>query len=151
MYGNNCSLIKVDWLAAGIALRVVGAVVFSSGVGVKFAQSSSQWEARADTRRNVPNLAHPIRTKETWTKYTPLTLLSQRKLALSARNTLLHCKIIGAPKKLKKWLRTLFRPRTNHTCYQKQNPFRYIYTVPLKVHKIEIFLSSILKFVLFLY
>jgi hypothetical protein len=41
-------LIKVDWLAASIALRVFGAVlVVSSGVGVKFAQTSSQWEARA--------------------------------------------------------------------------------------------------------
>ncbi len=38
-----CSFIKVDWLATCIALRVVGAVL-----GVKFAQSSSQWEARAD-------------------------------------------------------------------------------------------------------
>jgi hypothetical protein len=58
MYGYNRYLIKVDWLAAGIALRVVGAVVFSSGVGLKFAQSSSQWEARADTRRNDLNLAN---------------------------------------------------------------------------------------------
>jgi hypothetical protein len=35
-----------------IALRVVGAVLhwlFSSGVGVNLAQSSSQWEAKADT------------------------------------------------------------------------------------------------------
>ena len=41
-------LTKVDWLAACIALRVVGAVlVVSFDVGVKFAQSSSQWEARA--------------------------------------------------------------------------------------------------------
>ncbi len=32
--GDKCSLIKVDWLAACIAIRVVGAVlVFSSGVG----------------------------------------------------------------------------------------------------------------------
>jgi hypothetical protein len=39
----NCSLIKVDWLAACIALRVVGAVlVVFLGRGVKFAQSSSQ-------------------------------------------------------------------------------------------------------------
>ena len=42
----NCVLIKVDWLAACIALRVVGIELV---VGVKFAQSSSQWEARADT------------------------------------------------------------------------------------------------------
>jgi hypothetical protein len=35
---------------ACIALRVVGAVlVVSFGVGKKFAQSFSQWEARADT------------------------------------------------------------------------------------------------------
>jgi hypothetical protein len=40
----NCSLIKVIWLAACIPLRVVGAVLV---VGVKCAQSSSQWEARA--------------------------------------------------------------------------------------------------------
>ncbi len=38
-------MIKVDWLAACIALGVVGAVlVVSSGISVKFAQSSSQWE-----------------------------------------------------------------------------------------------------------
>jgi hypothetical protein len=48
----NCELIKVDWLAACTAIRVVGAVLF-----VLFAQSSSQWEARADTGRNVPNPA----------------------------------------------------------------------------------------------
>jgi hypothetical protein len=41
-------LIKVDWLAACIALKVVGSVfVISYGVGVQFAQTSSQWEARA--------------------------------------------------------------------------------------------------------
>jgi hypothetical protein len=46
------SLTKVYWLDACIALGVVGAVQYwsiSSGVGVKFAQSSSQWEARADS------------------------------------------------------------------------------------------------------
>jgi hypothetical protein len=37
-------MIKVDWLDACIALRILGA-----GVGVKFAQSASRWEARADT------------------------------------------------------------------------------------------------------
>ncbi len=43
------SLIKVDWLDACIALRVVELYwLFSSGVRVKFAQSPSQWEARAD-------------------------------------------------------------------------------------------------------
>jgi hypothetical protein len=60
-----------------------------------------------------------------------LTLLSQRKLALTARNTLLLQKIIVAPKKFKKWPRPLFRPKTNHTCRQKPNPSRV--TVPLIV------------------
>jgi hypothetical protein len=41
---------KVDWLAACIALRVVGAVlVVFLRLDVKFAQSFIQWEARADT------------------------------------------------------------------------------------------------------
>jgi hypothetical protein len=45
----NCALIKVDWLAACIALRMVGAVVVvSSGVGVKICTILQQWEARAD-------------------------------------------------------------------------------------------------------
>jgi hypothetical protein len=39
----------MDWLAACIVLRMVGAeLVIYSVVGVKFAQSSSQWEVRAD-------------------------------------------------------------------------------------------------------
>jgi hypothetical protein len=49
----------------------------------------------------------------------PLTLLSQRKLSLTARNTPLALKkVTGAPKKLK----------TDHACHQKLNPFRE--TVP---------------------
>jgi hypothetical protein len=43
-------MIKVDWLAACNALEWLALYwSFSSGVGVKFAQSFSQWEARADT------------------------------------------------------------------------------------------------------
>ncbi len=47
----NCTLRKVDRLVAYIALRVVAAYwPFPSGVGIKFAQSSSQLEERkADT------------------------------------------------------------------------------------------------------
>jgi hypothetical protein len=47
----NCVLTKLDWLAACIALRVslFAVWLFFSGVGVKFAQSSSQWEASSDT------------------------------------------------------------------------------------------------------
>jgi hypothetical protein len=43
----------------------------------------------------------------------------------------LQYKILGAPKKFKKWPCPLFRPKTNHTCHQKQNPSRK--TVPLNV------------------
>jgi hypothetical protein len=105
---------------------------FSSGVGVKFAQSSIQWEARADTWRNVPNPAdqQATRSKETWIN-PPLTFLSQWKLALSARNIghFLLYKIIGASN-LKKWLHPLFWSITHYACPQKPNPFRE--TVPLR-------------------
>jgi hypothetical protein len=81
----NFALIKVDWLAALIAVRVVGTVfVIFLGVGVQFAQPSSQWEARAE----MSEALRPIRIKETWTKYTSQTLLSQLNLALTVRNTL---------------------------------------------------------------
>jgi hypothetical protein len=51
----QCALIKVDWLAAGI--RVVSAVfVISPGVGVQFAHSSSQWEARNATEEKSQTL-----------------------------------------------------------------------------------------------
>ncbi len=66
----------------------------------------------------------PIRSKETWTKNTPLTLLSQRKLSLAVRNTLCVIKSLEHLKKFKKWPCPLFRPRTNYTCYQKPNPSR---------------------------
>jgi hypothetical protein len=45
--------------------------------------------------------------------------LGQRKLALTARNTLLRYKFIEATKKFKKWPRPLFRPITNYTCHKK--------------------------------
>ncbi len=59
-----------------------------------------------------------------WNKYTPLTLLSQRKLELIARNThsALYCKIIRAPKKFKDW--PLFRPTVKLTMLNKPNPSR---------------------------
>jgi hypothetical protein len=54
----------VDWLASCIALRVVGVVliIFLRRWRKKFAQSSSQWEARADTFSSgvgVRNLHNP--------------------------------------------------------------------------------------------
>ncbi len=48
-----------------------------------------------------------------------LTLLSQRKLALTARNTPFALKNHLAPKKFQKGPRPLVRPKTNHTCHQK--------------------------------
>jgi hypothetical protein len=42
MYGYNCSLIKVDWLAAGIALWLALYWSFSSGVGVKYPPSNGK-------------------------------------------------------------------------------------------------------------
>jgi hypothetical protein len=76
---------KVDWLAACIALGDVGTVLI---VFLNIAQSSSQWEAWADTKNKRSKHCQPIRRKETLTKYTPLTVLNQRKLALTARNKL---------------------------------------------------------------
>ena len=62
-------------------------------------------------------------------KHTSLTLLSQRKLALTTKIAqFLRYTINGATKKLKK-PRPLLRPRTNRTCHQKPNPSRE--TVPL--------------------
>jgi hypothetical protein len=41
---------KVDWLAAELHYKLLALHwLFSSGGGVKFAQSSTQWEARAYT------------------------------------------------------------------------------------------------------
>ncbi len=79
--------------------------------------------------KKCPKPCWPIRSKDTWTKYTPLTLISQCRLALIVRNTLLAFKIIGTPKKFKIWPHTLLRPRTNHTWHQKPIPSRE--TVPL--------------------
>jgi hypothetical protein len=43
----NCALIKVDWLAACIALRVIGAVFFIFLRRWRtIAQPSSQWQAK---------------------------------------------------------------------------------------------------------
>ncbi len=58
MWRTYWSLKKVDWLDACIALRVVGVVLVTFlRRWHKISQSSSQWEARADTWRNLPNTA----------------------------------------------------------------------------------------------
>jgi hypothetical protein len=68
----NCALIKVDWLAACMALRVVGAVlVIVLRRWRKICTILRQWEARIHTWRNVPKPCWPIRSKETWTGPVP--------------------------------------------------------------------------------
>jgi hypothetical protein len=61
---------------------------FSSGIGVRFAQSSSKWEAQTDIPEEMSQSLLQIKSKETRTKYTPVTLLSQRKLTITAINRL---------------------------------------------------------------
>ncbi len=78
-------------------------------VGVKYAQSSTQWEGQGKDRylKKSTKPCWPIRSKETGIKY----------------------KIIGAKKKF--WPHPLFRPRTDHACYQKPNASRE--TAPLRL------------------
>jgi hypothetical protein len=100
---------------------------FSSGDGVKFAQSSSQWEARPIPE--VMSQTLPTNKKQGKCKETIVTVLNQRD-SLTARNTLLHYKIIWASKKFKKWPRPLFMLKTDHAFPQKPDPSRE--TIPLK-------------------
>ncbi len=119
---QHVALIKVDWLDACIARRVVGAVL------VVFLR---HWrkictiiQSMGSKARNLTKCLKPcwlIRSKETWTKHTPLTLLSQCKLALTAT------------KKNKNWPRPLFRPRSDHACHHAKaksiswdNPFNVL-------------------------
>jgi hypothetical protein len=97
------------------------------------------------TQRQLPLVqykqqAHPLLSIHNYTplisrndKNKQLTLLSQCKLALTARNIkyvhFLQYKIFGAHKNFKKWPCPLFRPKTNHTIHQKPNPCRDV--VPL--------------------
>ncbi len=66
------------------------------------------------------------------TKISSKPLVGQRKLALTARNTLFAKKIIGAQKKNRPPC-PLFRPKTKHTRHQKPNPS--LETVPLTDEK----------------
>ncbi len=67
----QCSLIEVDWLDACIALRGVGAVL------VVFLR---QWHKICAILQKMesPKPSRPMRSKETWTVYTPLTLFGPR-------------------------------------------------------------------------
>jgi hypothetical protein len=73
---------------------------FSSGVGVNLYNPPANGK-----QEPIPEeMSQTLQTNKkqgTWIKYAPLTVLSQRKLTLTAKNTFLCHKIIGAPKKLK--------------------------------------------------
>jgi hypothetical protein len=62
----------------------------------------------------------PKESKETWTKYTLLTLLSQR----CAKFTFCVIKSVEDLKNYKNWPHPLFRPRTYQACHQKLNTSR---------------------------
>ncbi len=50
-----------------------------------------------------------------------VTLWSKCKLLLTARMQILRHKVIGPTKKNLKMARSLFRPKSNHTCHQSPN------------------------------
>jgi hypothetical protein len=84
----NCSLIKGKWIGLMLVLHLEWLTLFVfPGVGVNFAQSSSNGKQGPIPEEIYPTLLTKKR-KETWNKCPPLTLLSQHKLALTARNTL---------------------------------------------------------------
>ncbi len=74
----NSSLIKVDWLDACIALRVVGAVlVIFLQYWHKICTILQPIESRGRYLKKSTKPCWPIRSKETWIKYRLLTLLIQ--------------------------------------------------------------------------
>jgi hypothetical protein len=85
----NCALIKVDWLVACIPLRGVGAefVIILRRCRTIFTVLQPMG-SNGRYLKKCPKPCWPIRSKETWTKYMPLTLLRQCTLALTARYTL---------------------------------------------------------------
>jgi hypothetical protein len=61
----NCALIKVDWLAACIALKKEWFALyfsFSSCVGVQFAQYASQMESKDRYRKRCPKPCWQLRS-----------------------------------------------------------------------------------------
>ncbi len=124
----------MDWLDAWLAQRVVGVVLVVSLRRWRNICTIVQLQPIGSKNRYLKKCTKPcwpIRSKETWTKYTPTTSLGQAKLTLPGEKHFLHYKIIGAPKKFKNWPRPLLRPRTDHACPQKPNPSRE--TVPLNL------------------
>jgi hypothetical protein len=111
----NCLLIKVAWLALGIALRVDGTVL------VVYLW---RW-------RKICTILKPIRKQGPIPEemsQTPLTTANIIKPTQTRINleecTFCIIKSLEHQKNVKNWLRPLFRPRTDHVCHQKLNPSR---------------------------
>ncbi len=90
----NCVLINLDWPAACIELRVVGAAL----VGFlrrwrKICTILQPMGSKGRYLKKCPKPCSPIRSKETCAKYAPTTLLGQRKLALTNREKYTFCVI----------------------------------------------------------
>jgi hypothetical protein len=82
---NNRALLKSGFVAACIALRMVGAVIGHFPPALAYNLHSPPANGK---QGSIPEeMSQPL-LKETWTKCTPVTLLYQHKLALPAINTL---------------------------------------------------------------
>ncbi len=93
---------KVDWHAACISLRVVGTVFLFSWCWHTICTVFQPLRSKGRHLQKSPKRCWPIKSKETWTKYMQLTLLSQCKLTLTVRKTLKLYKIIRANKSISK-------------------------------------------------
>jgi hypothetical protein len=69
----NCAFIKVNWLAACIALRVVGVVlVVFLRRWRKICTILQPMGSKGQFLKKCPKPCLPIKSKETWMKYTPV-------------------------------------------------------------------------------
>jgi hypothetical protein len=92
------------WLAACIALRLVGAVFFI--FLQRWCKKCTILQPMGSEGRYLnkfPKPSSPIRIEETWTKGTPITFLSQLKFVFIAKINFLRYKTIGATKKFTKF------------------------------------------------
>jgi hypothetical protein len=92
---------------------------FSSGIGIRFAQSSSQWEAQADIPEEMSQTLLQIKSKVSRTEYTPTqTRINREKYTFYVIKSLEHLQKLktGRVPYLGLELTTM------HTCNQKANP-----------------------------
>jgi hypothetical protein len=96
------------------------ALVISSAVGVQFANSSSQWESKAQEAEETIKQCCPIGSQDTLTKFTPLTVKANLISHLRVKHLipLLHWK----HKKIETRRDFYFRPKPVYTCQKKPNP-----------------------------